>query len=192
MSLELYSQAFTMQSLFNDYYQAFTMHTLFNEHSYYPIYLVGLIVFSYILVNARCNADSDIDESISALAEKQADLEQRLAEAQAKFLNAEKLVAEARSFAAQETTQAHQEETSFACVTASTMYVEQNPHLNRIPKDIEKYLSESPGTTRQILARFADDKFASPTRHQVNSCLYYLLHQGRVKKSEDMPPVWSK
>jgi hypothetical protein len=179
MSLELYSQVFTMQPIFN-------------EHSYYPLYLVGLLVFSYIVVNARCNADSDIDESISILAEKQANFEQRLAEAQAKFLNAEKLVAEARSFALQETMQAHQDETSFACETASTMYVEQSHHLTLLHKHIEKYVNESPGTTRQIIARFADDKLTSPTRHQANSCLYYLLHQGRVKKSEDMPPVWSK
>ena len=194
MSLELYSQAFAMRNIFNEY-----MRTTFGEQSYYPMYIVGLMLFTYMLVNARCASDSDIDESISILVEKQANLEQRLAEAQAKFIQTEKLVAAAQSLATVQAavTEAQTEDIAFACQVASAVSVGGTglPEAHNLAAPIQQYLRENPGkTAREILdflSTCAEVNQKLKTKHIVNSCLYNMVNQGTVTKTATTPPIWS-
>ena len=94
-------------------------------------------------------------------------------------------------------------EIAFASETASTTYVQSHkPHITCIDQQALNCLKKSPATALQIHRHVTENKslihqnFFNNSRgeltyHAVNSCLYNLLHQGRVKKNEASPPVWS-
>ena len=138
-----------------------------------------------------------IDEQMGTAEMRLAALEKRIQKAELLLENAGILMAKQKEAAEREA-----EDISFACETACTTYVQWNkPHITYMDDQVLKCLEKSPATARQILDYVIENKslihqnfFTAGgvfTRHSVNSCLYNLLHQKRVTKSEAMPPVWS-
>ena len=124
-------------------------------------------------------------------------LEKRIQKAELLLENAGILMAKQK-----EAVENQADDISFACETACTTYVQWNkPHITYMDDQVLKCLEKSPATARQILDYVIENKslihqnfFTAGgvfTRHSVNSCLYHLLHQKRVTKSEATPPVWS-
>jgi hypothetical protein len=102
-----------------------------------------------------------------------------------------------------EMTKAQAEEIGFACEIASSSYcLGPKSGMAYMEQPVMKYLEDKPPTTaRQILAYLTENQSAldpkfftygsTLTRHAVNSCLYTLLHQGRLTKTDTTPPFWS-
>ena len=84
-----------------------------------------------------------------------------------------------------------------AYVTATLVAKMTGSHIygHMLDDHIEKFLRTCPKkTVREILSHLSHDEAAKQqhvTRHIVNSRLYSLLRQGKLKKDDSARPVWS-
>jgi len=185
---------------------------LFPEpHPYYFVIAALMGILAIILRN-RCVLNKvvcEIDESVNKLYiekskmgklmnEQSDELKKSLDALEARVVAAETALEKLRSLTAEQV-----KEIAFASETASTTYVQSHkPHITYIDQQALNCLKKSPATALQIHQyvtekkslihqNFFNNSVGELTYHAVNSCLYNLLHQGRVKKNKASPPVWS-